>query len=200
MRARSLLPVVVAAFATLAPISLRAQHGGDAAPTTQPPHEASQYDFLVGQWELIVTPKVSGLVARIHGVPRLHGSWKAARALDGWGVEDDLRIADESGNPIAFTHFTRIYDASAKHWVVSAIDVYRQRLTTSSVQWEGGEMVAVVDAIDADGKPYRSRTHITDISQTSFHYSQDLSHDGGATWELGHLVMDAKRTAVTASH
>lgn len=200
MRARIVSLAVATALATMAPLALSAQHGGsDAAVGTQPPREASQYDFLVGQWELVVTPKVSGLVARIHGVPRLHGSWKATRALDGWGVEDDLRIADESGNPIAYTHFTRIYDASAKHWVVSAIDVYRQRLTTSSVQWQGGEMIAVVDAIGADGKPYRSRTHMTDISPTSFRYSQDVSHDGGATWDLGHLVMEAKRSAVAAS-
>ena len=47
--------------------------------------------------------------------------------------------------------------------------------------------------MDADGKPYRTRTHITDITQSGFHYSQDLSHDGGVTWELGHLVMEAKR-------
>ena len=201
MRVLSVSFAVAAAFATMTPIALCAQHGGsDAAVGTQPPREASQYDFLVGQWELVVSPKVSGLVARIHGVPRLHGSWKATRALDGWGVEDDLRIADESGNPIAYTHFTRIYDASAKHWVVSAIDVYRQRLTTSSVRWQGGEMIAVVDAIDTDGKPYRSRTHITDISPTSFHYSQDVSHDGGATWDQGHLVMEAKRTAAATSH
>jgi hypothetical protein len=202
MSVRSLSLVAAAALATLAPIALRAQHGaGDAsAVSAQPPHEASQYDFLVGQWELVVTPKVSGLVARIHGVPRLHGSWKASRALDGWGVEDELRIADESGNPIAYTHFTRVYDAGAKHWVVSAIDVYRQRLTTSSAQWQGGEMLTIADAIDPDGKPYRSRTHITDISPTSFHYSQDVSHDGGATWDQGHLVMEAKRTAVATSH
>ena len=186
---------------TLSPAAVLAQHGGgDAASViTKAPREASQYDFLVGQWELVVTPKVSGLVARIHGVPRLHGSWKGTRALDGWGVEDELRIADESGNPIAYTHSVRIYDATAKRWIVSAVDVYRQRLTTSSAQWQNGEMLSSADAIDPEGKPYRSRTHITDITPTSFHYSQDVSHDGGVTWELGHLVMDAKRVTGTAS-
>jgi hypothetical protein len=193
--------IILIAILALSPAAARAQHdGGDASTlNTRAPREASQYDFLVGQWELAVTPKVSGLVARIHGVPRLRGSWKGARALDGWGVEDELRIADESGNPIAYTHFTRIYDGTAKHWIVSAVDVYRQRLTTSSAQWQNGEMLTIADAIDPGGKPYRSRTHITDITSTSFHYSQDVSHDGGVTWELGHLVMDAKRVTGTAS-
>jgi hypothetical protein len=197
MHVRGLSLIAVLA---LSPAAIRAQHGGDAASvTTRAPREASQYDFLVGQWELAVTPKVSGLVARIHGVPKLHGSWKGARALDGWGVEDELRITDESGNPILYTHFVRIYDAGAKHWIVSSVDVYRQRPSTSSAQWQNGEMLSLADGIDPDGKPYRSRTHITDISPTTFHYSQDISHDGGVTWELGHLVMDAKRMTGTAS-
>ena len=183
----------------LSPLAVRAQHGdGEAQLSTKAPQEASQYDFLAGQFDLTVTPKVSGLVARIHGVPKLHGSWKGARALDGWGVEDELRITDESGNPILYTHFVRIYDAGARHWVVSAIDVYRQRLTTSSAQWHNGEMLTTADGIDPDGKPYRSRTHITDITPTGFHYSQDVSHDGGVTWDLGHLVMEARRAAAAA--
>jgi len=189
------------AVLTFSPAAARAQHGGGDPSSiyARAPREASQYDFLAGQWELAVTPKVSGLVARIHGVPKLHGSWKGARALDGWGVEDELRIVDESGNPVLYTHFVRIYDAAAKHWIVSAVDVYRQRLTTSSAQWQNGEMTTIADAIDPEGKPYRSRTHITDITPTTFHYSQDISDDGGVTWELGHLVMDAKRVTGTAS-
>ncbi|MDQ2767949.1 MAG: hypothetical protein M3Y30_12435 [Gemmatimonadota bacterium] len=186
------------AIFTLSGATLRAQHGGGEALNTRAPREASQFDFLVGDWELVVTPKVAGLVARIHGVPRLRGSWKGVRALDGWGLEDDLHVADESGNPIAYTHFLRVYDATAKHWIVSAIDVYRQRLTTSSAQWLNGEMLTIADAIDPDGKPYRLRTHITSITPTTFHYSQDVSHDGGATWELDHLVMEAKRATAAA--
>jgi hypothetical protein len=185
----------------LSPLALGAQHGFGAASSieTRAPREASQYDFLVGEWTLAITPKVSGLVARIHGVPRLHGSWKGSRALDGWGEEDELRIVDESGNPIAYTHFVRIYDPAARHWSVSAIDVYRQRVTTSIAQWQGNEMVTIADGIDPEGKPYRSRTHVTDISATGFRYTQDISHDGGATWDEGHLVMQAKRVTGTAS-
>lgn len=185
----------------LSPLALGAQHGFGAASSieTRAPREASQYDFLVGEWTLAITPKVSGLVARIHGVPRLHGSWKGSRALDGWGEEDELRIVDESGNPIAYTHFVRIYDPAARHWSVFAIDVYRQRVTTSIAQWQGNEMVTIADGTDPEGKPYRSRTHVTDISPTGFRYTQDISHDGGATWDEGHLVMQAKRVTGTAS-
>jgi hypothetical protein len=198
MNVRSLSLVCAIA---LWPMTLRAQHVQAGAPSSdaRAPREASQFDFLAGEWTLEITPRVSGLVARIHGVPRLHGSWKGSRALDGWGVEDELRIVDESGNPIAYTHFVRIYDPAARHWIVSAVDVYRQRITTSIAQWQGNEMLTIADGIDPEGKPYHSRTHVTDISATGFHYSQDISHDGGATWEERHLVMQAKRVHGSAS-
>ena len=71
-----------------------------AAPSTTAPAEARQFDFLVGQWELEVKPKVNAMIAMFHGTPKLAGSWKAWRALDGFGIEDEVRIVDASGNPM----------------------------------------------------------------------------------------------------
>ena len=48
------------------------------------PREAKQFDFLLGQWEIVAEPHVSFLVATIHGQPKLPGIWKAWRALDGF--------------------------------------------------------------------------------------------------------------------
>ena len=191
--------VLIGALA-LTSSALLAQHHAGAPPlVVKAPPEASQYDFLQGQWSLVVTPKVSGLVARIHGVPHVRGSWTGARALDGWGMEDELRITDDSGNPIVYTHFLRIYDPSARRWTVTAIDVYRQHVTTYTAQRTGSEMLSIADGTEPDGKPYRTRTHFTDISPTGFHFIQDVSHDGGATWDEGHLVMDAKRAPGSAT-
>ncbi len=196
MRARSW---IIVAVMTLVPVTVRAQHGPTAAPiATKAPKEASQYDFLVGQWDLTVTPKVSGLVARIHGVPKLRGSWKCWRALDGWGVEDELRIVDESGNPQALTHFVRIYDPAQRRWTVSAVDAYRQQLTQSTAQWLGGEMISTSDGTDGNGKRYTSRTRIGSITPSSFRYQQDRSYDGGKSWEEGRVVIEAKRVAAVA--
>ena len=191
--------VAAAVVAPLLPFEARAQHGDNASLVTHAPREASQYDFLIGQWEVVVTPKASGLAQRIHGVPKLRGSWKAARALDGWGIEDEMRVADASGNPRAFSHFVRLYDPAQKRWIVSAVDVYRQQVTQSTAQWLGGEMVSQHDATDASGKRSTSRVRITAITPTSFHYQQDRSDDGGKTWDEGLLVMDAKRIGSSAS-
>ena len=195
MRARSLALLAATTLPLVAAAPVQ-QH----QPATRPPREASQYDFLVGQWELTVTPKVSSLAARIHGVPRLRGSWKAWRALDGWGIVDELRIVDESGNPQGFTHFVRVYDATAKRWTISSVDVYRQQLARSTAQWQGSEMVTTSDvATDTDGKAYTTRTRVTAITPTSFRYQQDRSYDAGKTWEEGRLVITAKRVAATAA-
>ena len=198
MRARALSLLATMA---LLPLAARAQHPGAAESVgeTKAPREATQYDFLVGQWELTVTPKVSGLVGMIHGAPKLRGSWKGTRAPDGWGVEDELRIADESGNPVAYTHFVRMYDAKEKRWVVSAADVFRKRAMIYAAEWQGGAMVSTTDGVDPDGKAYRTRTRITDITSTAFHFQQDVSYDKGATWDEAHLVIDAKRTGGSAS-
>ena len=109
--------LAVASFALLAlPCAAVAQHNPNAAPpmSNVPPQEATQFDFLVGQWDLVVKPTVNTLAARIHGAPKMLGSWKAWRALDGWGVEDELRITDATGNPRSLSHAVRFYDATAK--------------------------------------------------------------------------------------
>ncbi len=58
------------------------------------PAESKQFDFLLGQWDVEVQVKMSGLAAAIHGASRLVGTMKASRVLDGLAVEDELRVVD----------------------------------------------------------------------------------------------------------
>ena len=186
------------------PLALKAQHGSgtpsaaSAPRAARAPREASQYDFLIGQWELTVTPKVSGLAARIHGVPKLRGSWKAWRALEGWGIEDEMRIVDESGNPRSFTQSMRVYDPAAQQWQVVTVDAYRQKVSQATARWSGREMISSGSGVDGDGDAYMTRTRITRIDARSFRFQQDRSTDGGKTWEEAALVIEAKRVSDAA--
>lgn len=183
----------------LLPATLLAQPGGGGASrASRPPAEAREFDFLVGRWELTVTPRVSTLAARIHGPPRLRGTWRAWRALDGWGIEDELRIVDESGNPRSLAHAIRFYDPAARRWTVATVDAYRQRLTQGSAARRGGEMVATGQAIDPDGRSYVTRSRIGRVTPTSFRYQQDRSYDNGATWDEARLVIEARRVGTSA--
>jgi hypothetical protein len=175
-----------------------AQHGSAPSIRTAPA-EAAQFAFLVGQWELTVKPAAQGLAQKIHGVPKLVGTWKAWRAFDGFGIEDELRITDESGNPRALSHAMRYYDATAKHWNASALDVYRGTFSPSTAEWRDGAMTATSRGVDADGKAYLTRARYSDITPTSFRFRQDRSEDAGATWKEGVLTIDAKRVAATAT-
>src|SRR5215204_4864203 len=139
------------------PVTPQLQHGGGSPSTRTPPREASQFNFLVGQWELTVKPAATTLAQKIHGIPKLTGTWKAWRALDGWGIEDELRLTDASGNPLLLAHHVRYFESAKRRWNVSGVDVYKGLLTTSSAEWKNAEMTLSGSGTEADGRAYISR-------------------------------------------
>jgi hypothetical protein len=188
-------------FLTLAALATTAmaQHGREIRQRqTTAPDGASQFEFLVGQWEIVAEPRVEGLAARIHGNPKLPGTWKAWRALDGWGIEDELRLTDASGNPRALTHAVRVYDATARQWKVSSLDVYRSSFQTATAEWRDGEMRVDARGTDVQGRAFVSRSRFHDITANGFRLQQDRSYDDGRTWTEGFLKVEAKRVAAVA--
>lgn len=199
--AAGILAVISVGGAPWAPYA-RAQQGGAAGSVPgagTPPREAAQFDFLVGQWELEVVPKASGLAAMLHGTPRLGGVWKAWKAFDGFGVEDELRIVDAAANPVSLSHNLRVWDGRARRWLTQGLDVYRARTSTSQGQWQDGEMRLAGAGNSAEGKPTLTRTRFHDISANGFRMRQDRSTDDGATWDDGVLAIVARRTAAKAA-
>lgn len=168
----------------------------DTAPTV--PAEAKQFDFLLGEWQLEVHPKVSSIAAMIHGSPKLVGTWKATRAFEGLGIEDDLRIVDASGNPISLTHASRIYAQGEKRWKISGLNVYHAQFSQSTATWQDNEMRVDGAGTDAEGKPYLARTHYSAITPDGFRMQQDRSGDNGQTWDEGVLSIEAKRVGAAA--
>ncbi|HEX9165815.1 MAG TPA: hypothetical protein VF862_07870 [Gemmatimonadales bacterium] len=176
-----------------------AQHGGGPiGPAAVAPAEARQHDFLVGQWDLTVKVPATSLATRIHGMPKLVGTWKAWRAFDGYGIQDELRITDASGNPMNLTHSLRYYDRTARQWTITALDAYRGKVVTSTATWADGAMSQEAKGVDQEGKAFLSRARFTDITPSSFTFRQDRSYDEGKSWKEGTLVIEAKRVAATA--
>lgn len=197
-RGLTILRIVLSALA-VSVSTVHAQHGSAQPVTdTKPPRDASQFAFLIGQWDVTVKPKATTLATRIHGVPKMQGTWKAWRALEGWGIEDELRIVDAAGNPQNYTHFLRVYDGASRRWNVSALDVYRGRFTTSNAEWKGDVMLTSSQGTDPEGKAFSSRVTFSRITPSSFRYQQDRSTDGGRTWVEAFLVIEGKRTAAVA--
>ena len=190
-----LRPLVLTLIMSL-PIPGIAQHAPAEPAPAAAPAEARQFDFLLGQWELEVHPKVSGLAAIIHGTPRLVGSWKAWRAASGLVIEDEMRIVDASGNPISLNRAQRVYAATARLWSISGHDVTRGRTSEASGKWQDGEMHVDGHYTDAGGD-ILTHTRFYGITADAFHMQQDRSTDNGQTWEKGSLTIDAKRVPAT---
>jgi hypothetical protein len=189
-------------FALLAlPAAARQQPGpgGPAQPlVTSAPREAGQFDFLVGRWELVAEPQVSALAALVHGAPKLPGTWKAWRGFDGFGIEDEMRITDKSGNPLALSSSVRIYDRTARHWSCSTVDVYRSHFQSATAEWKDGRMMVNARGTGADGRAFVSRSWFFDIRRDSFRWQQDVSYDEGRTWTKAKLKVEAKRVTAIA--
>jgi len=183
------------------PFGAFAQHAGDsAAPSAaNAPAEAKQFDFLLGQWQLDVHPKVSGLAAMIHGAPKLVGTWKAWRVLDGLGIEDEMRIVDPSGNPISLSRALRVWASGEARWKISGVDAYHARSSEASGRLQDGEMRMDGHFTDAEGKTVLTRTRYYDIGADAFRMQQDRSFDNGQSWDENVLGVDAKRTAASAA-
>ena len=177
----------------------QAQHGAGAPPPNRSaPREASQFDFLLGQWDLTVTPASRTLAQKVHGMGKLSGTWKAWRVMDGWGIEDELRIVDRSGNPMALSHAVRLYDAASRKWKTSTLDPYRGLISSSEAEWRQTQMNTSSRGTDPDGKAYLTRSRYKDITAGSFRFIQERSTDGGKTWKEN-LTIEAKRVSSTAT-
>ena len=194
-RVRSALLALVASVIVTAPV--RAQHSAESAADQLPPREAVQFDFLVGDWELVGKPVAKTLAERIHGVRELRGTWKAHREFDGRGVEDELRLTDRAGNPRAVLHSMRVYDPAARHWLVTGLDPYRPAFSSSVAEWRGAEMIVTGSGADQDARAFVTRSKYFDITPTSFRFSQERSYDGGRTWSNAGVGIEAKRAVTT---
>jgi hypothetical protein len=193
VRLRSMVLALAASAMVAVPSS--AQHGSGSPTDQGPPREASQFDFLVGDWELVGKPVAKTLGERIHGVRELRGTWKAHREFDGRGVEDELRLNDRAGNPLAVLHSMRVYDPAARHWIVSGLDPYRPALSSSTAEWRGTEMIVTGSGTDQDARAFLSRSKYFDITPAGFRFSQERSYDGGRSWADAGVNIEAKRAA-----
>jgi hypothetical protein len=179
---RRLFASFILLFATLAA----------AADTPALASAANGFDFLLGDWAIDVQVKVSGLAALIHGVPKLSGTLKARRTAQ--GIEDELVIVDASGNPRGANRSRRSFDAASGRWSITNSDDYHARQGSAVGRQEEGEMR--IDGSYTEGSETTlTRSRYYAVSADAFRFTQDRSHDNGATWDEGAFAYDARRIA-----
>jgi hypothetical protein len=190
MRYRVLL--LALSYALCGPVQSAAQ---DGPALKAPPPEASQFDFLVGEWTVDVTSKAPGTP------PQYHGVWRAAKTLNGLGVVDEYGIVDDSNRVVYSGTTLRVFDTKAGKWTMRYVD----QLGGRTGRWselvgvkEGREIHVEQRGQALDGRTTILRIRYYNIQPHHFSWAADQSSDGGATWVRDYLRLEATRRSKTA--
>lgn len=144
------------------------------------------FDFLIGDWRVEVSPRVSRLAALVHGAPRYRGTWRGQRTDR--GVSDELRVADDAGSTKYLLRFDREHDAVMRRWQVRETN----RDGAVSPPMTAGMASGLLTLTAPDR---RTRSRFSERTATRFRYVREVSTDGGRTWEEPVLVVTAERVA-----
>jgi hypothetical protein len=170
-----------------------AQHG----PIIQaPPPEASQFDFLVGEWTVDVTSKSPATP------PQYKAVWRAWKTLNGLGVVDEYAVSEDSGRVVYGGTTLRVFDTKAATWTMRYVD----QVGGHTGRWwelvgvkEGPEMHVEQRGQAPDGRTTILKIRYYNIQPDHFSWAADQSSDGGATWVRDYLRLEATRRSKTAA-
>jgi hypothetical protein len=165
-------------------------------PTIQaPPPEASQFDFLLGEWTVNVTSKATATP------PQYKALWRAWKTLNGLGVVDEYAVSDDAGRVVYGGTTLRVFDTKAGSWTMRYVD----QLGGKTGRWaelvgvkEGPEMHVEQRGQSPDGRTTILKIRYYNIEPDRFSWAADQSSDGGATWVRDYLRLEAARRSKTA--
>jgi hypothetical protein len=141
-----------------------------------PAPEASQFDFLIGVWDIVSEPNIPGVPERVRG------RWTANKSADGFMVVDEYRVFDDGGETVYLGETYRVFNPSKKRWEFRFVEPY-------SGTWHEGTAVKVGDEMHlTQGRPEgggMSKIRYYDIRPDRFSWISERSRDGGKTWTKG---------------
>ena len=189
MRSRVLLLAI--SYVLCGPARSAAQDG----PTLKaPPPEASQFDFLVGEWTVDVTSKAPG-------TPPQYRGWRAAKTLNGLGIVDEYGVADDAGRIVFAGTTLRVFDTKAATWTMRYVDQFAGetgRWSELEGVKQGQEMHVEQRGQGPDGRTTILKIRYYNIQPNHFSRAADQSSDGGAAWVRDYLRIEATRRSKTA--
>jgi hypothetical protein len=157
--------------------------------TTGNPRLTTDFDFLVGEWDVLHHRLRSPLTGS-NDWYQSPGTAMSVTYQNG-GVSFDEMWFPEFGFAASSI---RLFDPVTRDWTI-----YWVTSTTGTLQapvvgrWVDGEIVAE-GPDEFQGRPILARYHWKDITATSATWEQEFSPDDGVTWEKN-WVMEWTRTA-----
>ena len=158
---------------------------------------ATDFDFLVGTWHY--TFQWRSPDGKFN--PTFTGHWSASkRASEHYAdqgkdvetvyVEDQWRPDDESTSASTGTYTYRAYSSRRHLWAIQGINTHNAEWGPG-LAWGDGSNRYLIQHYG----PAIERIRYFAITPTSFLWRADHSEDGGKTWLLDHLTMQATRIA-----
>jgi hypothetical protein len=151
------------------------------------PPEGSQFDFLIGTWNLQVQPNIPNVP------PKVSGKWTAQKSADGYMIVDEYRLFDDAGNTAYLGETYRVYNPQSKEWEFRYVEPYRGTWHEGTGRMENGEMHLLQKTVRPDGSESLLKIRYFNISDNHFSWSSERSSDGGKTWTKGGSI-EATRT------
>jgi len=152
------------------------------------PEADDWYGVLLGEWDFEWVDYLGGA-----GERHLRGEWLFARALEGRAIVDlficpsreerrrDEALEGEYGLSI------RTYSAQTRSWHICHASVGAPE-QLSAIREENGDIVQT-----STGKGYVAVWRFSNVRADSFYWTNRISVDNGATWELVGEVFAKKR-------
>lgn len=143
------------------------------------PAEATQFDFLLGEWDARTTRyRPDGSEIASYG-----GTWRARPLHDRRILLDEFIARLDDGSEISTMATLRTYCPATQRWEMTFLIAHQAPLVRSfSGVWQAGEMRLEAEGLTLDGDPLRARVRFHDISSHGFEWENEVSLDGGTRW------------------
>jgi hypothetical protein len=153
------------------------------------PEQASQFEFLIGEWDCEWT----GFNKEGEALAPLPCRWSARYTFDGRMVQDDYRLWDSDQKLIFSGTTLRSYSPDKARWEFVFLGSQQPAWPRFHGRWEQGEMRIHAEGTDRQGRDFVSRIKFHKITSNSFEWRMDTSYDGGETWQLSGINTATRR-------
>ena len=154
------------------------------------PKEASQFDFLLGEWSARSTRyRADGSEIGSYG-----GTWRARPLHDSRMILDEFTARLEDGSEISYMATLRTFATATRRWEMTFLIAHQPQLIHAfSGVFTQGEMRLEGSGHTLAGQPVAAQVRFFDIAPTGFEWENRVSLDGGSTWYRDSAI-SARRT------
>ena len=156
---------------------------GDELKALYDKHKAD-FDYLLGDWEFTSESKEYG---------KGRGFWSAMRIAEGAQIFDEYRVVSDEGETWYASSTIRSYNAVLDQWELISAE-QGTGLQNFGTAHRTGDEIHIEQKFGVMGtRPSILRITYYNIKPDSFSWKADRSLDGGKTWGLDDMKIEARR-------